>query len=186
MILTWLCGQRRIYVILRIHVKVNKSVEFKIYAFLFKKIIAKLKVKKEGVILKKSELAFENDSVLNPGTYQDGNTVQMLYRAVRNGNYSTIGYWRLEGSLNVVERNYIPLMISYTSDASNGIEDPRIVKIEDVYYITYTTYSGINALGALATSLDLITFERKGIIVPKFTFDDFKILAECNNLVNAK
>jgi hypothetical protein len=51
-----------------------------------------LKVKKEGVILKKSELAFENDSVLNPGTYQDGNTVQMLYRAVRNGNYSTIGY----------------------------------------------------------------------------------------------
>lgn len=74
-------------------------------------------------------------------------------------------------------------MISYTSDASNGIEDPRIVKIEDVYY---TTYSGINALGALATSLDLITFERKGIIVPKFTFDEFKILAECNNLLNAK
>jgi len=145
-----------------------------------------IKVKKEGVILKKSDLSFENDSVLNPGTFQDGNTVHMLYRAVRNGNYSTIGYCRLEGPLKVVERYDIPLMIPYTSDASNGIEDPRIVKIEDVYYITYTAYSGINALGALATSLDLITFERKGIIVPKFTFDEFKILAECNNLVNAK
>jgi predicted GH43/DUF377 family glycosyl hydrolase len=58
--------------------------------------------------------------------------------------------------------------------------------IEGVYYITYTAYNGINALGALVKSPDLITFERKGIIVPKFTFDEFKILAECNNLVNPK
>lgn len=38
----------------------------------------------------------------------------------------------------------------------------------------------------MVTSSDLITFERHGIIVPKLTFDEFKRLAECNNLVNAK
>ena len=145
-----------------------------------------IKVKKEGIILKKSDLAFENDSVLNPGIFQDGNTIHMLYRAVRNGNYSTIGYCKLEGPITVIERNDIPLMIPYSEDASKGIEDPRIVKIDGVYYITYTAYNGINALGALVTSVDLKTFERKGVIVPKFTFDEFKILAECNNLVNAK
>lgn len=131
-------------------------------------------------------MSFENDSVLNPGIYQEGNILHMLYRAVRNGNYSTIGYCKLEGPLKVVERNNTPLMIPYSEDASKGIEDPRIVKIDGVYYITYTAYNGINALGALVKSNDLKTFEREGIIVPKITFDEFKRLAECNNLVNAK
>ena len=145
-----------------------------------------IKVTKHGVILKKTDLSFENDSVLNPGIYQEGNTLHMLYRAVRNGNYSTIGYCKLEGPLTVVTRDNTPLMIPYSEDASKGIEDPRIVKIDGVYYITYTAYNGINALGALATSTDLKTFERGGIIVPRITFDEFKLLAECNNLVNAK
>jgi predicted GH43/DUF377 family glycosyl hydrolase len=145
-----------------------------------------IKVTKHGIILKKTNLSFENDSVLNPGIYQEGNTLHMLYRAVRNGNYSTIGYCKLEGPLKVVERNNTPLMIPYSEDASKGIEDPRIVKIDGVYYITYTAYNGINALGALVKSNDLKTFEREGIIVPKITFDEFKRLAECNNLVNAK
>lgn len=145
-----------------------------------------ISIKKEGIILRKTELAFENDSVLNPGIIQENNTVHMLYRAVRNGNYSTIGYSKFEGPLKLVQRNNTPLLIPLTEVDSKGIEDPRIVKIEGVYYITYTAYDGINALGALVTSTDLLSFERHGIIVPKFTFDEFKRLAECNNLVNSK
>jgi predicted GH43/DUF377 family glycosyl hydrolase len=86
----------------------------------------------------------------------------------------------------MVQRNNTPLLIPYSEAASKGIEDPRIVKIDGVYYITYTAYDGINALGALVTSTDLLHFDRVGIIVPKFTFDEFKQLAECNNLVNSK
>lgn len=145
-----------------------------------------IKVTKHGIILEKTALSFENDSVLNPGVFQEGNTLHMLYRAVRKGNYSTVGYCKLEGPLKVVQRNNTPLMIPYSEDASKGIEDPRIVKIDGVYYITYTAYNGINALGALVTTNDLKTFEREGIIVPKITFDEFKRLAECTNLVNAK
>jgi predicted GH43/DUF377 family glycosyl hydrolase len=40
-----------------------------------------------------------------------------------------------------------------------GVEDPRVVKIEETYYVTYTAYDGINVMGALATSKDLIHFE---------------------------
>ncbi len=145
-----------------------------------------IKVTKHGIILEKTVLSFENDSVLNPGVFQEGNTLHMLYRAVRKGNYSTVGYCKLEGPLKVVQRNNTPLMIPYSEAASKGIEDPRIVKIDGVYYITYTAYNGINALGALVTTNDLKTFEREGIIVPKITFDEFKRLAECTNLVNAK
>ena len=143
-------------------------------------------IKKEGILLTKTELSFENDSVLNPAIMQEGNTVRMLYRAVRSGNYSTIGYAKFEGPLKLVQRNNTPLLIPFSDEESKGVEDARIVKIDGVYYITYTAYNGINALGALVTSTDLLTFERHGIIVPKFTFDEFKRLAECNNLVNVK
>lgn len=145
-----------------------------------------IQIKKEGILLKKTKLSFENDSVLNPAIMQEGSTVHMLYRAVRKGNYSTIGYCMFDGPLTLVQRNNTPLLIPFSDDASHGIEDPRIVKIDGVFYITYTAYNGINALGALVTSTDLQHFERKGIIVPKFTFDEFKRLAECTNLVNAK
>ena len=70
--------------------------------------------------------------MLNPAIIQDGNTGQMLYRAVRKGNYSTIGYARLDGPLKVVERKKEPLLIPNTDDEIHGIEDPRLVKIDDV------------------------------------------------------
>lgn len=34
------------------------------------------------------------------------------------------------------------------------LEAPRIVKIVDLYYLTYTAYDGVNALGAMVTSKD--------------------------------
>ena len=145
-----------------------------------------IKIKKEGIILEKTVLPFENDSVLNPAIMQEGETIHMLYRAVRTGNYSTIGYCKLNGAKEIVQRNNIPLLIPSTEEASNGIEDPRIVKIDGVYYITYTSFDGINALGTLSTSSDLISFTNYGIIVPQFTFDEFKRLAECTNLINPK
>lgn len=143
-------------------------------------------VKKEGVVLKKTSLAFENDGVLNPGIFQDGNIIHMFYRAVKKGNYSTIGYCKLNGPLQVVERHDIPIIFPFTENEVKGVEDPRIVKIDELYYITYTAYDGINALGALITTSDLINFERKGIITPLFSFDEFQQLAECNNLTNVK
>ena len=143
-------------------------------------------VTKHGVLIRKTNLAFEDDSVLNPGVTQDGNTVHMLYRAVRKGNYSTLGYCRLEGPLTVAERNDAPLLSPEFDYESHGIEDARISKIEDVYFITFTAYDGVNASGALATSKDLKQFERHGLIVPQFTYEEFKRYAESNAHLNEK
>ena len=143
-------------------------------------------VKKEGVILDRTDLPFENYGVFNPGVIQEGNTVHILYRAARHGNFSTIGYAKLDGPLNVVQRDKHPLMIPFMEESSKGVEDPRVVKIDGVYYVTYTAYDGVNALGALVTSTDLLHFERQGIITPEVVFDEFKQLAECTNLVSPK
>lgn len=143
-------------------------------------------VKKEGVILECTSLEFENEGVMNPAVIAEGNTVHMFYRAVREGNHSTIGYCRLEGPLKVVERDTLPLLAPEFAYESQGVEDPRIVKIEDVYYLTYTAYDGNNAAGALAVSSDLKHFQKKGIITSLFTYPQFEELLRTQQAIIGK
>ncbi|WP_073120511.1 glycoside hydrolase family 130 protein [Reichenbachiella agariperforans] len=143
-------------------------------------------LKKEGVLLDKTDFEFENEGVLNPAVIQEGDTVHVFYRAVRKGNHSTIGYCKLNGPLEVLQRNETPLLAPHLEYESQGIEDPRIVKIDDLYYMSFTAYDGVNAMGCLATSADLVNFDRQGIIVPQFTYEDFHRMAECNLHLNEK
>ena len=78
-------------------------------------------VKKHGVILDKTTSSFENEGVFNPGVFQDQNTVHLFYRAVRKGNFSCIGYSKLEGPLKVVERLKVPIIVSETSEEFQGV-----------------------------------------------------------------
>lgn len=143
-------------------------------------------VKKEGVVLEKTNLVFECDGVLNPAVISTDENIHMFYRAVRKGNYSSIGYCKLANPLHVSERSESPVIFPQFNYESQGVEDPRIVKIDDLYYMTYTAYDGINALGALATSTNLKYFDKKGIIVPQVTFEVFRHLAESRGNVNEK
>jgi predicted GH43/DUF377 family glycosyl hydrolase len=145
-----------------------------------------LKITRHGVILNKTTLVFENEGVLNPAVIKEGNSIHMFYRAVSKGNYSSIGYCKLSDPFTIEERHTTPLLFPQHKNEIHGVEDPRITKIEDVYYLTYTAYDGVNALGALATSTDLQNFEKHGIIVPQFTFDEFRHLAGCKDVINEK
>lgn len=137
-----------------------------------------IKVEKIGIILSKTSMEFENQAVLNPAIIRDGDNVHIYYRAVQKGNYSTIGYCRLDGPLNIAERWNRPIINREFYYETQGVEDPRIVKIEDLYYMTYTGYDGINARGALAVSKDLLNFEKKGIIVPSISYAEFVNLTQ--------
>jgi predicted GH43/DUF377 family glycosyl hydrolase len=143
-----------------------------------------IKVKKEGILLTKTDLEFENEGVLNPAVIRVGDSVHIFYRAVQLWNQSTIGYCRLDGPLNIAERWDKPIIVPELDFESQGVEDPRIVKIDDTYYMSYTGYDGTNARGALATSKDLIHFEKHGVIVPPITYAEFVYLAESAGKVN--
>lgn len=145
-----------------------------------------LAVKKEGILLGKTALGFENEGVLNPAAIREGDYVHLFYRAVSKGNYSSIGYCKLKGPLLVETRYDTPVLFPQFEYESHGIEDPRIVKIDDLYYLTYTAYDGMNALGALATSTDLEHFEKGGVITPQITYDEFKHLAASKEEINRK
>ena len=145
-----------------------------------------VEVKKEGILIKKTERAFENEGVLNPAVIKEGNTIHLFYRAVSKGNYSSIGYCKLKDPLTVEERFESPILFGEEDFEMHGAEDPRITKIDDLYYLTYTGYDGVNALGALALSKALPVFEKKGIIVPQISYEEFRALAESHGAINEK
>lgn len=141
-------------------------------------------ITKHGIVLEKTDKHFENFGVLNPAIYQEGKTVHMFYRALRDDYFSSIGHCVLDGPLKVIKRDEEPVFFPKESYEFKGVEDPRITKIEDTFYLSYAACDGINVFGAYATSKDLINWERKGIITPKLSFDEFAklILPICRKI----
>ena len=52
-----------------------------------------------------------------------------------------------------------------------GLEDPRITKLGDKYYIVYKAVSPDGVVQSLATTRDFVTFEKPGIIFPPENMD---------------
>lgn len=143
-------------------------------------------VQKLGVLLTKSNLEFENEGVLNPAVIEENGVIHMFYRAVRKGNHSTIGYCRLQDPTTVAHRWDKPILVPDNALDSQGVEDPRMVKIDGVFYLSYTAYDGHQAMGSLALSRDLTHFEKIGRIVPEVHYKDFKIWTTQSGQLNAK
>ena len=88
-----------------------------------------ISIKKEGILLNKTELGFENEGVLNPAVISDGEVIHLFYRAVAKGNYSSIGYCKLISPLVVGKRDDVPIHFPQCDYETHGVEDPRITKI---------------------------------------------------------
>jgi predicted GH43/DUF377 family glycosyl hydrolase len=129
-------------------------------------------VEKLGIVIEPTQNVFEKKAVLNPACYKEGDTVHMLYRAIDDDLKSSIGYARLKGPKEVVDRTTQPLLTREYAYESMGLEDPRIVKIDDLYYVTYVAHDGKNAVTCYAVSSDLEHFEKGGIISPQMTYHE--------------
>lgn len=105
----------------------------------------------------------------------------MFYRAVSPGNYSTIGYCQLQDH-KVIKRLDHPALFPEYDYEKQGVEDPRIVFLDGIYYLFYTAYDGRNALAAYATSSDLVNFKKQGVISPQISYRDAMDLARHNHL----
>jgi predicted GH43/DUF377 family glycosyl hydrolase len=95
-------------------------------------------VNKLGIVLRKTTHVFENEGVLNPVFIKVGNTIHMFYRAVTKDNHSTIGYCNFSSPLVLQTRNETPMLVPEYAYELQGLEDPRIACIENIYYLSYT------------------------------------------------
>ncbi|NTU98653.1 pesticidal protein Cry7Aa [Candidatus Falkowbacteria bacterium] len=131
-----------------------------------------VKVEKIGLILEPTTNVFETRAVLNPAVFQDGNDIHIIYRAIADDYISTLGYARLSGPTNVVERWNKPFMTPKLKAESKGIEDPRIVKIDGTYYMTYVAHDGKNAVTYFAEGPSLFELSRGFMVSPKIMYKE--------------
>jgi predicted GH43/DUF377 family glycosyl hydrolase len=92
----------------------------------------------------------------------------MLYRAQDASGTSRLGYADSADGLRFMRRPEPVLSPETDYEKDGGVEDPRLQKFGDTYYLTYTGYNKKDAQLCLATSRDLIHWERKGVILPAY------------------
>ena len=119
---------------------------------------------------------FESAGTFNPAVVKEDGKFVMLYRAQNQKGTSSLGYATSDDGIHFVRRSE-PVMVSETPyEKGGGVEDPRLVKFGDTYYLTYTGYNNVDGVAAdkkdaqlcLATSKDLIHWLRRGIILPAY------------------
>jgi predicted GH43/DUF377 family glycosyl hydrolase len=111
---------------------------------------------------------FESAGVFNPAVVKKDREYVMLYRAQDKDGTSRLGYAHSTDGIHFVRRSEPVLVPETDYEKDGGVEDPRIVKIGSTYFLTYTGYNKKDAQLCLATSKDLIHWERKGIIMPAY------------------
>lgn len=132
------------------------------------------------------EVAWEARNTLNPSAVVKDGKIYLFYRAQDPTGTSRIGlatssdglhfekspqpvFYPDNDDMKIYEWNLnkqagIPQPEGCTTCYFDGVEDPRIVEREDgTYLMTYTAYDGKTARLALATSKDLVTWEKKGL-----------------------
>ncbi|MCI0513851.1 glycosidase [candidate division KSB1 bacterium] len=125
-----------------------------------------------------AEHPWESQAVLNPGAIREGDRVHMLYRAVEGANFSTIGYARLDQKGKVLERAPLPVITRTEPHERQGVEDPRITKFGDQYYIFYAAYDGTEVRVCAASTSDFLRYQKHGIVIPDIWDKDAMIFPE--------
>jgi len=119
-------------------------------------------------ILSPQTNTWESAGTFNPAVVFHGNKFVMLYRAQDSFGTSRLGYAESTDGLHFTRRPDSILSPEADYEKDGGVEDPRLQKFGDTYYLTYTGYNKKDAQLCLATSRDLIHWDRKGVILPAY------------------
>jgi predicted GH43/DUF377 family glycosyl hydrolase len=119
-------------------------------------------------ILSPQGTTWESAGTFNPAVVFHNGTFVMLYRAQDASGTSRLGYAESTDGIHFTRRLEPVLSPETDYEKDGGVEDPRLQKFGDTYYLTYTGYNKKDAQLCLATSRDLIHWERKGVLLPAY------------------
>ena len=111
---------------------------------------------------------WESAGTFNPSVILRGGKIVMLYRAQDKTGTSRLGYAESADGIHFTRRNEPVFSPEKDYEKVGGVEDPRLVQFGDTYYLTYTGYNKKDAQLCLATSKDLVHWERRGVILPAY------------------
>ena len=122
----------------------------------------------DGPILSPQGTGWESAGTFNPAVIQHNGKLVMLYRAQDAAGTSRLGYAESNDGIHFTRRAEPVLSPETEYEKDGGVEDPRLQRFGDTYYLTYTGYNKTDAQLCLATSQDLVHWERKGVILPAY------------------
>jgi predicted GH43/DUF377 family glycosyl hydrolase len=111
------------------------------------------------------ELEWQAKAVYNPAAFYEDGKVHIVYRAQSMDNTSVFGYAESSDGLHIDENLDVPIYFPRESfeqktipNGNSGCEDPRITRIGDRLYMTYTAFDGTNPPRVALTSIAIKDF----------------------------
>jgi beta-1,2-mannosidase len=122
-------------------------------------------------------VAWSEKNVLNPAAVVKDGKVYLLYRSQDSAMVSRLGIAVSDDGLHFTKMNEPVLFPAEDSmkkyEWKGGVEDPRLVESETGEYIlTYTSYDGKTARLCLATSKDLLHWQKQGLVLKDEKYKD--------------
>jgi len=123
----------------------------------------------DGPVLKpRKHVAWEHSAVLNAAAIHADGKFHLFYRGVAHypgaRNRSSIGHAWSEDGVHFEPDDEPILRHGTRPENSVGVEDPRIVRLGDTYYLTYVMWNEKVTNIGLAMSKDLFTWEDRGVL----------------------
>jgi predicted GH43/DUF377 family glycosyl hydrolase len=170
LILYWLLGEDNIYA-------VSCQVPFK-HGGLKDKVFATLKrVKNNPIIKPVPHHPWESRATFNTAAVYENGKVHFVYRALGDKDLSVFGYATSSDGVNIDERLDEPIYIPkepfetpgqrvlksfadhfLSGGGYGGVEDPRLTKVDDKFYMTYVAFDGVNPPRVALTSIKVDDF----------------------------
>lgn len=132
---------------------------------------------KNPILEPKKENKWESEAVFNCAAIRDADLFHLIYRAMGEDNISRLGYAVSKNGFNFFRLDK-PVFQPENESEKLGCEDPRIVKIEDTFYMNYTAYSKTAVRVALASTKNFIDWKRYGVIIDDINSKDAALFPE--------
>jgi predicted GH43/DUF377 family glycosyl hydrolase len=151
------------------------------HAGLKDKVFATLKrFEKNPILAPQPEHPWESRAAFNSAAVYEDGKVHFVYRALGDTDLSVFGYANSNDGFTIDERSEEPIYIPtepfespgqrvlrtfadhYLSGGGyGGVEDPRLTRVEDTFYMTYVAFDGANPPRVALTSISVADFIAK-------------------------
>lgn len=168
LVLYWLVGHTTVYAI---------SCPLPTLNGLKDKTFSVLKKFEHNPIIKPSRQIWESRATFNSAAVYEDGKVHFVYRALGDSDLSVLGYATSKDGFTIDERSKEPIYIPRESFETpgnrvykkladhfvsgggyGGVEDPRITKIDDKFYMTYVAFDGASPPRVALTSISVDNF----------------------------